>query len=123
MATVETGEATHRQRNGSVPRRRYIRGYGYQEKICPIQGRARLMPVNWLTIRRFSEESGYTENAIRTKIKERCVVGRPGLAQGPGRESLDQCRWIPPMGRRPDISILGAVALIEIAITDRGESW
>ena len=27
------------------------------------------MAVNWLTIRRFSEESGYTENAIRTKIK------------------------------------------------------
>lgn len=27
------------------------------------------MPVNWPTIRRFSEESGYTENAIRTKIK------------------------------------------------------
>jgi len=27
------------------------------------------MAVNWLTIRRFSEESGYTEHAIRTKIK------------------------------------------------------
>jgi len=27
------------------------------------------------------------------------------------------------MGRRPGTSILGAVALIEIAITDRGESW
>ena len=27
------------------------------------------MAVNWLTIRRFSEEFGYTENAIRTKIK------------------------------------------------------
>ena len=28
------------------------------------------MAVNWFTIRRFSEESGYTENAIRTKIKD-----------------------------------------------------
>jgi len=27
------------------------------------------------------------------------------------------------MGRRPGTSILGAVALIEIAITDRQESW
>ena len=33
--------------------------------------------------------------------KERCVAGRPGLDQSPGRESLDQCRWISPMGRWP----------------------
>ena len=54
--------------------------------------------------------------------KERRVAGRPGLDQGPGRQSLDQHRWVPPMGRRPSTSILGSIALIEIAITDHGKS-
>jgi hypothetical protein len=27
------------------------------------------VPVNWLTIRRFAEETGYSEQAIRSKIK------------------------------------------------------
>lgn len=55
------------------------------------------------------------------EAKERRVAGRPGLDQGPGRQSLDQHRWVPPMGRRPSTSILGSIALIEIAITDHGK--
>lgn len=35
----------------------------YQQLAC-------VMAVNWLTIRKFSELTGYSENAIRTKIRD-----------------------------------------------------
>ncbi|MBK79854.1 MAG: excisionase, partial [Gammaproteobacteria bacterium] len=28
------------------------------------------MSVNWLTIRKFSEQTGYSEHAVRTKIRD-----------------------------------------------------
>ena len=29
-----------------------------------------MMPVNWLTIRKFSEQTGYSEDAVRGKIRD-----------------------------------------------------
>jgi len=48
------------------------------------------VPIRYVTIQRFTEESGYTENAIRTKIRDGIWrYGRVWVKAPDGRNLID----------------------------------
>lgn len=47
------------------------------------------MPVNWLTIAKMAPETGYSEDVIRTKIRDAVWVEGRSLDQGSRRSNTD----------------------------------